>query len=396
MSNFFFSKILTLFLLLNSINCKMQYFPDDYKKNDIIFPENDVVGVSQYNLVDAKVLTREKITLYIKKQGINLVIDDCCEGNDYIRFNAWDTITSVQSESDLQEILSYSIYNSASSIISYKFPVPRIETEYYTVYHKLWIFDKDNGNPPCIMFFTDKNGVPSGSLNININKFVTLEMTYSLADNITKITSDSGGGTITLNLDFSISLINFQFTGKGYSPAIALHWTLYKIDTSNPNEKSRPNFSLKGTGLCSYTNPCVKGYACTRGICVKCHASCFDCINGGLSTDCLSQCSPISSSKLPDRGSCPLGYVDLVQYEDFSIEDIVPPLRNRRLMTSFWFFLTSLPDDKKEARIDVSLDPDYVIYFFFEKPQLKISWDLVLYKSRLFYWSWLFYVYKIL
>ena len=373
MSNFFFSKILTLFLLLNSINCKMQYFPDDYKKNDIIFPENDVVGVSQYNLVDAKVLTREKITLYIKKQGINLVIDDCCEGNDYIRFNAWDTITSVQSESDLQEILSYSIYNSASSIISYKFPVPRIETEYYTVYHKLWIFDKDNGNPPCIMFFTDKNGVPSGSLNININKFVTLEMTYSLADKIVKITSDSGGGTITLNVDFSISLINFKFTGKGYSPAIALHWTLYKIDISNPNEKLRPNFSLKGTGLCSYTNPCVKGYACTRGICVKCHASCFDCINGGLSTDCLSQCSPISSSKLPDRGSCPLGYVDLVQYEDFSIEDIVPPLRNRRLMTSFWFFLTSLPDDKKEARIDVSLDPDYVIYFFFEKPQLKIK-----------------------
>ena len=121
------------------------------------------------------------------------------------------------------------------------------------------------------MFFTDKNGVPSGSLNININKFVTLEMTYSLADNITKITSDSGGGTITLNLDFSISLINFQFTGKGYSPAIALHWTLYKIDISNPNEKLRPNFSLKGKGLCSYTNPCVKGYACTRGICVKCH-----------------------------------------------------------------------------------------------------------------------------
>ena len=86
--------------------------------------------------------------------------------------------------------------------------MPRIETEYYTVYHKLWIFDKDNGNPPCIMFFTDKNGVPSGSLNININKFVTLEMTYSDADKIVKITSDSGGGTITLNRDFSISLIN--------------------------------------------------------------------------------------------------------------------------------------------------------------------------------------------
>ena len=376
MSNFFFSKVLTIFLLLNTINSRMQYFPDNYKQKDLIFPANDVVGEVQYNLVDAKVLTREKITLYIKKQGINLVIDDCCEEADYQRFNAWDNIPSVQSESDLQEILSYAIYKT-SSVLSYKFPVPRIETAYYTVYHKLWIFDQGGGGSSCEMYFTDKNNVNSAPLNIALEggkKFVILEIKYDETNKIMTITCTtcSGGGSITLNEDFSISLINFEFNGASYSPAIALHWTLYKIDIINPDETKRPNFSLKGTGICSYTNPCVKGYACKRGLCVRCHASCFDCINGGLSTDCLSQCSPISTYKLPDRGSCPFGYVDLVQFEDFTIQDIVPPLRNRRLMTSFWFFLTSLPDEEATAEISVDLTPAYVITFEFKITELWI------------------------
>ena len=111
-------------------------------------------------------------------------------------------------------------------------------------------------------------------------------------------------GKIELNGDFYISTINFEFNNN-YSPAISLHWTYYYIKLGTIN------FSLKGVGLCSFSNPCVTGYTCVGGICEKCHPSCFDRKNGGLSTDCDTKCSTHSSLLTPLRGSCPLGYVDL-------------------------------------------------------------------------------------
>ena len=376
MSNFFFFKLLTIILLLNNtLHSIMKYYPDDYKEKDIIFPANDIAGELQYNLVDAKVLTRDRITLYIKKQGINLVVDDCCEETNYVRFKAWEEIPNLESDSDLQEILNHAIFNNAG-VLSYNFPVQRIETSNYTVYHKFWVFDQIGNNENCKLYFTDINGIDSSSLTISFidrKNFVTLEINYDGTNKNNVITCNTCTGSITLDENFFISKINLVYEGESSSPAIAMHWTLYKIDISSTNIKERPNFSLRGTGICSYTNPCVKGYACTRGICQKCHASCFDCINGGLSTDCLSQCSQISTRYLPDRGSCPLGYVDLVQFEDFSFKDIVPPIRNRRLTTSLWFFMTSLPDKISKAQIHVSYDPLYNIIFEFNKPQLIIS-----------------------
>ena len=360
----------------------MKYFPDDYKKNDLIFPGNDKIDEYQYNLVDAKVLTKERITLYIKKQGINLEVDDCCANDDvttYDKFDAWNKIPSVQQESDLQEILSNSKYKSTGNILTYKFPVSRIETQYYEVYHNLWIFDKDKATKTCQIFFNDDETDPT-PLTVDIpggKKFLTLKLTYESTDDsnfINKISTDTGNEK-SLDTGYSISKINFRFQGvTDYSPAIALHWTYYKVNLTEPDPKKRPNFTLKGTGICSYTNPCVKGYACSRGICEKCHASCFDCLNGGLSTDCLSQCSPISSAMLPDRGSCPLGYVDLVQFEDFKITDAIPPFRNRRLTVSFWFFITSIPDEDADADIFVSYDPEHYITFEFRKTFFNIKY----------------------
>ena len=73
-----FLNIFILFILFNPSILDERIYPDKFIKEDLIFPENDKTDDYQYNLVDAKVLTKELITLYIKRQGINLDKDDCC------------------------------------------------------------------------------------------------------------------------------------------------------------------------------------------------------------------------------------------------------------------------------------------------------------------------------
>jgi hypothetical protein len=142
----------------------MQYFPEDYIESDLLIPENDVRDEFQYNLVDAKLLTKKKITFYIKKQGINLDRDDCCleEGDKYLTLNAWN-VNGMNGVSQLEEIYSNAIYNNQGNILQYKFPVPKIETPGYTLYHKVWIFDKGKGSPDVTIYF---NNDMSSSFNV--------------------------------------------------------------------------------------------------------------------------------------------------------------------------------------------------------------------------------------
>ena len=370
----YFWKIIIFSLLLNIIHSQtnIKYYPEEYKKNDLIIPYNDVIGEYQYNLVEAKVLTQEKITLYIKKQGINLVVDGCCPG--YKTFPAWDTL-NIETETDLKEIHNNAKYSDEGSefVLSYDFPVPRIETKYYEVHHKIWIFDISNGGPFCLIYFNNNEANGIKKQLQNGFALVDLVMTFN-TDSKIEINCDGCDGTpLILENDFSISKINFKFEGSySYTPAISLHWTYYKIYFNINSPEENPNFTIRGSNICSFSNPCVKGYACSRGICVKCHPSCFDCINGGLSTDCFSQCSPISTTMLPNRGSCPLGYVDLAQFEDFAVTGIIPPCRNHRLTTSFWFYVTSFPKEDADPQISITYDPDYRFVFMFRKDYFKI------------------------
>ena len=244
--------------------------------------------------------------------------------------------------------------------------MPRIETSYYEVHHKFWIFEKGGTSRNFEIYFNTDTG-NFLTLNIPGGKYLA-DMKIEFDYNQNKITL----GSSTIYINYSISKINFRFTGVTYSPAIAIHWTFYKITYStNPDN---PNFSLKRTSICSYSNPCIKGYACSLGVCVKCHPSCFDCINGALSTDCKSQCSPISSQKIPNRGSFSLGYVDLSQFEDFDIIGIVPPFRNGRLTTSFWFYLAEFPKQTPSIpQIHISYDPNYTFLFNFSPGDLTIE-----------------------
>ena len=276
------------------------------------------------------ILTKESITLYLQKQGIKLDRDNCCTSSDYSTLDAW-TKYSLKTESDLKEIYSNAIYNNQGNILTYNFPVKRIEHIDYEVYHKLYIFDNDGGNS-VELFFTDENDIDTEKIPITLDdekkKFLTLKFIYN---NVTEIMSvfpeDDPGQSLDLPNTFSISKINFE--NGSQSPAISLHWTYYKIKLGSAN------FSLKGIGICNYENPCVKGYTCVGGLCERCHASCFDCKNGGLTTDCDSKCSTHSTLLSPDRGSCPLAYVDLTQFDSFTIQDMLGTNIERSILGLF-------------------------------------------------------------
>jgi hypothetical protein len=133
------------------------------------------------------------------------------------------------------------------------------------------------------------------------------------------------------------------------------------------------NFSFKGNSLCdNINNPCVNGYYCQGGVCKKCHPSCYDCVNGGLSTDCYSRCNTHSVSLSPERGSCSIGYVDLNQFEDFKIENIVPPPRNNRMTISLWIYVSAFPDQETYAFLNNSFSDNINIEFKFSTNKLNI------------------------
>ena len=79
-------RIFIIFLLINTFNSQTKYYPETFKEKDLFLPGDDKLNEYQYNLVDSKVLTNEKITLYIKKQGINLDVDKCCTDTVYKKF----------------------------------------------------------------------------------------------------------------------------------------------------------------------------------------------------------------------------------------------------------------------------------------------------------------------
>ena len=363
-----FFLFLALFSLI--ISDEMKYFPDTWKNNDLIFPDNDKLGDYQYNLVEAKVLTKESITLYLQKQGIKLDRDSCCTSGDYLPFNAWEAYPALKSESDLEEIYSNAVYNNAQDTLTYDFPIKRIEHKDYKVYHKLYVFNSGGGDSVEI-YFTDEDNINSDSMTINLSggkKFLKLVISYdeSTGNNIVE-DEENPSAKIELLNTFIISKINFSSSSK--SPAIALFWTYYYIKLGTAN------FSLKGIGICSYNNPCVKGYTCVGGLCERCHGSCFDCKNGGLTTDCDSKCSTHSTLLFPDRGSCPLAYVDLTQFDSFTIQDICPPPRNNRFTFSFWIYLASFPQNEITGEKD-SGDPALSSYE--PKARLLNSYDNLL------------------
>ena len=369
--SFFLIKI--IFLLIIIINVSKQereYLPETYKVRDLIFPGNDEIKRFDYNLIEAKVLTKEEITLYLNKQGIHLTVDDCCK--EETDFNAW-TQRDMKSDSDYIDIYTNAKYIENNKKITYKFPISRIDNRGYSVHHRLWLFDpKSTASTRYNVYLNEvqicsllpiNNGKAFFELNILVESSSTeLDIKY---DNYAQCFS---GARNLLNEDIKTISFEFQDPSRNYSPAIALHWTYYKIIIAYSN------FSLKGNSLCDkITNPCISGYFCVGGVCKKCHPSCYDCVNGALSTDCYSKCNTHSSLRTPDKGTCTIGYVDLNAFDDFDIEDIIPPPRNNRLTISFWMYLNSFPQESVTAYINNSFSENINFFFDFANSGLTIK-----------------------
>ena len=362
---FLFLIILSLFHFSSS----QKFIPESFKEKDMLLPENDKINNYYYSLIDAKVLTKEDITLHLKKQGIHLTRDNSCITSDDI--NIWDGI--MEKESEFQEIYENARYNSGQNYIEYKFPVDKIENQGYELFHKVRLINREDESTKLTisLIYTDNTLTDEVifSENVGRNYLFELRIICTLQDNthvVKYINKLPGFGDI--GLKGGIDKIKFEYTNKGISPAIALHWTYLRM------KATLSNFSFKGNTLCDKIhNPCVNGYYCQGGVCKQCHPSCYDCVNGGLSTDCYSKCNTHSVSLSPEKGSCSIGYVDLNQFEDFKIENIVPPPRNNRMTISLWMFVSSYPDNEVTAYLNNSFSDNINIAFTFTSNNLNIK-----------------------
>ena len=359
-----------IFLLIIIINVSKQqrdFLPETFKEKDLIFPENDVIKKYDFNLIEAKVLTKEEITLYLNNQGIHLTVDDCCK--EETDFNAW-TQRNMNLESNYEEIYTNAKYIGNNKKITYKFPISRIDNRGYSVHHRVWIFEPRITGLRTIRVYL--NNIQICFTQFYQKIFVELDIWTESEETEFDINYENFAKCLnkpTVPLTEDIKTITFEFPyANVYSPAIALHWTYYKIKIAYSN------FSLKGNSLCDkITNPCISGYFCVGGVCKKCHPSCYDCVNGALSTDCYSKCNTHSSLRTPDKGTCTIGYVDLNAFDDFDIEDIIPPPRNNRLTISFWMYLNNFPQESVTAYINNSFSENINFFFDFTNNDVTIK-----------------------
>ena len=368
----FFLYIILLSLFHFSSNQTTRINPENFMKTDIIFDENDKLDDYRFSLIDAKALTDREITLYLKKQGIHLDKDVLPSGQNSDEFNAYSSI--MNGKTDFQEIFENTKYNPNSNRIEYYFPVDKIENTGYILYHKVWVINPNNNDPTLRIYFRYKktNVLSPAIYSATMDQKavpIELKITCKVQNDDTVITYINEVNNV--DIEEEVSSIIFEFSGiTSKSPGIAMHLTYLEMKIS------KSNFSFKGNSFCDkITNPCISGYYCSGGVCKRCHPACFNCVNGGLSTDCYSKCNTHAVTTTPEKGSCSIGYVDLNQFEDFIIENIVPPPRNNRLTISFWMFVSEYPDPDVEttAFLNNNFDDDINIEFKFTNDKLSIT-----------------------
>ena len=196
----------------------------------MLLPENDKINNYYYSLIDAKVLTKEDITLHLKKQGIHLTRDNSCITSDDI--NIWDGI--MEKESEFQEIYKNARYNSGQNYIEYKFPVDKIENQGYELFHKVRLINREDESTKLTisLIYTDNTLTDEVifSGDVGRNYLFELRIICTLQDNthvVKYINKLPGFGDI--GLKGGIDKIKFEYTNKGISPAIALHWTYLRM-----------------------------------------------------------------------------------------------------------------------------------------------------------------------
>ena len=186
----------------------------------------------------------------------------------------------------------------------------------------------------------------------------------------------------------NIMLSNFRITVEDILITTGLESN--KVLVRSKNGLTSPN-SCK---IQNSDEECFRGYVCLIDKCEKCHYSCSQCNGYGS----CSKCSPltISEDQNPINGLCPINFVDISQFKDFSI-DIYPngDEFNERATIGLWLFFSDLTNSRSlendiyhivlENRIVISLHPgdDQLTAYChtFEDLYRKVTSDTRLYAS---------------
>ena len=341
--NFFYFSILNI-ILYNLYNCIIDYPPNKYQSYDIFFDKNN----PNYHLVALKYFTSNNINDSLHITGHNLDKEISCNpGNNNIEtFNAYGnyTLTSIS----YKQIYENAIYYTGVESIICSFPEPVIKNNGYKIYHNIMIFNPitNINNRTLKISFGNKedNFINVCEIENFDTNFFKIKIEY---DSKIYVYCNSDTDKIEVN---GIKYIKYFFEADStittlYSPAVAMYINYEEISQLSSSQISDGYLSVIGYGICDRDlNPCVAGYTCIGGTCVKCDDACFDCQRGNSNTHCESKCNVIATTFKPNLGKCEIGYIDITNFQGFNINNIDYPDTNR-LTVSLWFYLSSLCDE---------------------------------------------------
>ena len=370
----FFSFI--IIILININNCNNYYPPDKFLSKDIFFDDND-----QNNYIVAlKYFAINSITPYLYITGLNLDKETSCFSNstEVETFNGYSD--GLPEEESYKEIYENAIYYNKANYFTCLFLESDLKNSQYTIYHKIRIFnfnkeDSESSPKNLTIAFNDKNDtnfkdVFKIEIENNKSKLITLKIKYNENKKFDVNVSSSSSTTSTLKTDIDgIKYIRYSFESSSYSPGVAMYINYENIPSSN-SEISDGHLSVIGAGICDRdSNPCVSGYTCIGGTCIKCDDACFDCQRGNSSTHCESKCNVISTTSTPNNGKCEIGYIDITNFQNFNIYNIDYPDTNR-LTVSLWFYVSTVNKGKNEISGNEYITLSIPNYF-----ELKIEYE---------------------
>ena len=189
--------------------------------------------------------------------------------------------------------------------------------------------------------------------------YVTIKLERDNSDSSFKASCDGGGGGNNNNLVADNSLLQIKLASdkKYFSNFIET----VRVSKPNPPNQSNYNFprTLSGnrTGCNDVNDFCLSGYFCNGKQCSPCAALCNECISS-YTNKCMS-CKALSDVSA-NKGDCQLNYVDIIKYDDISVQ-IAPP-RSNRVTIGYWVFINKLSELNKKP-VHVYLQDFMVLSF---------------------------------
>ena len=403
---------------------EIKVFPDHISAGDPIFNKSQVYSVTNERFIyklgyfttasnDAKIFSK-KYGIYYEPvsctggtiENSNTFFIDKIIGNSHSTiekgknfFEEIDLFTNVMRGNDMSCDSHLKIIHNKNIEITYIIPVLSLSDNNFIL----------NAIPPDS---NDEYEICNVALKASILKMIKIDiktdtdntlgsyvrMVFTCTDSTRKVYINSkGDGYYTFRYmsgsSQEIILSNFRITVED---------TLIKTGSVSNKNLIRSKIGLSNSDSCKIQNSdedCFRGYLCNIDKCEKCHYSCSQCYRGNSFGSC-SICSPltISDNQKPDltTGLCPINFVDISQFKDFTIE-IYPngDEFNERATMGLWLFFSDLTNSRSrendiyhivlENRIVMSLYPgdDKITAYChtFEDLYRKVTSDTQLFAS---------------